>query len=183
MKFLRDPRARIVSGLSKFEVRKEPGISLPSSTTTSSIYLYGGLLTIFQTVWNKILHISVIVSDRARRSLRITCHRGRTFIHATCQFSTLRSDGCYGQKTVDIWFCALSARLYRIAKFLLARHGIADELSETALPDDAYVPIASRTALTFVNAVGSCPRLSLFKTTRTQDLTSPTSTGHQGHPG
>ena len=62
---------------------------------------------------------------------------------------------CRGHKTVEIWFCALSARLYRIAKFLLTRHGIADELSETALLHDAYVPIASRTALTFVNeAVG-----------------------------
>ncbi len=58
---------------------------------------------------------------------------------------------CCGHKTVDIWFCALSAKLYRIAKFLLTRHGIADELSETALLHDAYVRIASRTALTFLN--------------------------------
>jgi RNA polymerase sigma factor (TIGR02999 family) len=58
---------------------------------------------------------------------------------------------CRGHKTVDIWFGALSARLYRSAKFLLARHGIANELSETALLHDAYVQIASRAALTFVN--------------------------------
>jgi RNA polymerase sigma factor (TIGR02999 family) len=58
---------------------------------------------------------------------------------------------CRGHKTLDIWFGAFSARLYRLAKFLLVRHGIANELSETALLHDAYVQIASRTALTFVN--------------------------------
>ena len=57
----------------------------------------------------------------------------------------------HGHKTVDIWFDALSARLYRLAKFLLARHGMANELSETALLHDAYVQIASRAPLTFVN--------------------------------
>ena len=54
-------------------------------------------------------------------------------------------------KTVDIWFGAFSAPLYRLAKTLLARHGITDELSETALLHDAYVQIASRTSLMFVN--------------------------------
>ncbi len=58
---------------------------------------------------------------------------------------------CCGHKTVDIWFSALSARLYRLAKFQLARHAIANELSETALLHDAYVQMASRTAPTFMD--------------------------------
>ncbi|WP_433972962.1 ECF-type sigma factor [Tunturiibacter lichenicola] len=57
---------------------------------------------------------------------------------------------CCSHKTVDIWFNALSVRLYRLAKFLVARHAI-NELSETALLHDAYVQMASRTAPPFVN--------------------------------
>jgi RNA polymerase sigma factor (TIGR02999 family) len=58
---------------------------------------------------------------------------------------------CSRHNTIDIFFSALYARLYRLAKFQLARHAITNELSETVLLHDAYVQMASRTAPEFVN--------------------------------
>jgi RNA polymerase sigma factor (TIGR02999 family) len=81
----------------------------------------------------------------------ITRHRFRTpFVQLVkSPHSALKK--CSRHNTIDIFFSALYTRLYRLAKFQLAKHAIATELTETALLHDAYVQMASRAAPPFVN--------------------------------